>query len=112
MTLPAASLKWIALALLGLAVAAAVAIAASNLVSRQIGLASEPISAGRALAPAASSNRGQGSSSSGRSGDHSVPTVPTTTPETTTPATTPTAPTTTDDRSHSSDEHGSDGDDD
>ncbi len=52
MTLPA-SLKWTLLALLGIAVAAAVAIAASSLASRQIGLASEPISAGDALAPAA-----------------------------------------------------------
>jgi hypothetical protein len=46
-----ATLKWIGLALLGLAVAAAVAIAAGNLASQQIGLASEPISAGDALAP-------------------------------------------------------------
>jgi hypothetical protein len=50
MTMPA-TLKWIGLALLGIAIAAAVAIAAGNLVSRQIGLASEPIEAGKALAP-------------------------------------------------------------
>jgi hypothetical protein len=48
------TLKWIGLALLGVAVAAAVAIAASNLASRQIGLASESISAGDALAPVSS----------------------------------------------------------
>lgn len=46
-----ATLKWIGLALLGILVAAAVSLAASHLVSRQIGLASEPISAGEALAP-------------------------------------------------------------
>jgi hypothetical protein len=45
-------MRWLALALLGVVVAAAVAIAASRLVSQQIGLASEPISAGDALAPA------------------------------------------------------------
>lgn len=50
-----ATTKWIALALLGLAIAAAVAIAASNLVSRQIGIASESVSAGDALAPAVES---------------------------------------------------------
>jgi hypothetical protein len=43
--------KWIGLALLGLAIAAVVAIAASNLVSRQIGIASESVSAGDSLAP-------------------------------------------------------------
>ena len=51
MRLPA-TVKWIGLALLGLAIAAAVAIAASNLASQQIGIASESISAGDALAPA------------------------------------------------------------
>jgi hypothetical protein len=45
-------MRWLALALLGVLVAAAVAAAASRLVSQQIGLASEPISAGDALAPA------------------------------------------------------------
>lgn len=49
---PRGALKWGGLALLGIAIAIAVAIAASNLVSRQIGLASEPISVGRELAPA------------------------------------------------------------
>lgn len=47
--------KWIGLALLGLAISAAVAIAASNLVSEQIGIASESVSAGDALAPAVES---------------------------------------------------------
>jgi hypothetical protein len=45
-------MRWFALALLGILVAAAVAVVASRLVSQQIGLASEPISAGDALAPA------------------------------------------------------------
>lgn len=49
----AAALRWVGLALLGLAVAAAVSVAASRLVSQQIGLASQPISAGDALAPEA-----------------------------------------------------------
>ena len=44
-------MRWFALALLGIAVAALVAALASHLVSQQIGLASEPISAGDALAP-------------------------------------------------------------
>ncbi len=48
----AATLRWVGLALLGIAVAAAVSVAASRLVSQQIGLASQPISAGDALAPA------------------------------------------------------------
>ncbi|HEV2726891.1 MAG TPA: hypothetical protein VGV34_01280 [Solirubrobacterales bacterium] len=47
--------KWIGLALLGVAISAAVAVAASNLVSRQIGIASESVSAGDALAPAVES---------------------------------------------------------
>jgi hypothetical protein len=45
-------LRWLGLALLGILVAAAVSIAASRLASQQIGLASQPISAGDALAPA------------------------------------------------------------
>ncbi len=48
----ATTLRWIGLALLGIAVAAAVSVTASRLVSQQIGLASQPISAGDALAPA------------------------------------------------------------
>lgn len=50
-----ATAKWIGLALLGLAIAAVVAIAASNLVSRQIGITSESVSAGDSLAPAVES---------------------------------------------------------
>lgn len=47
-----ASWKWIALALLGLLIAAGVAAAASRLASEQIGIASESVSAGDQLAPA------------------------------------------------------------
>jgi hypothetical protein len=46
------TLRWVGLALLGIVVAVGVAFVASGLASRQIGLASEPIDAGRALAPA------------------------------------------------------------
>lgn len=76
-----ATIKWVGLALVGLLVAAGVAIAASNLASQQIGLASEPISAGDALAPAARPNRGHGPSHSarGHSDSNSAPTTPTTT---------------------------------
>ncbi len=45
------SIRWILLALLGLAVAAGVSVAASQLVSQRIGLAAEPVSAGKDLAP-------------------------------------------------------------
>ncbi|HVX32301.1 MAG TPA: hypothetical protein VHA80_04095 [Solirubrobacterales bacterium] len=44
-------LRWIGLAVLGLVIAAAVAIAAGTLASRQIGIASESVSAGDSLAP-------------------------------------------------------------
>jgi len=55
MRLSATTVKWIALALLGLAISAGVAVAASNLASRQIGIASESFSAGDELAPAVES---------------------------------------------------------
>lgn len=48
-----ATVRWLGLALLGILIAAGVSIAASRLASQQIGLASEPISAGDALAPVA-----------------------------------------------------------
>lgn len=44
-------LGWTALALLGLALAAGVTLAASELSSQKIGLQSEPLDAGRDLAP-------------------------------------------------------------
>lgn len=46
------TLRMIALAIAGIVIAAAVAVFASQLASRQIGLASEPVSAGDELAPA------------------------------------------------------------
>jgi hypothetical protein len=46
-------MRWFGLALLGILIAAVVAVAASRLASQQIGLASQPLSAGDALAPAA-----------------------------------------------------------
>jgi len=96
MTLPA-TLKWIGLALLGIAIAAAVAFAAGNLASRQIGLASEPISAGDALAPVGGSNRdvgskgsGNGSDGGGSDGNATAPSTgaPTASPAVTTPEST------------------------
>src|SRR3954454_13137832 len=48
------TISWMLLGLAGLAIAIGVAIAAANLTSRQIGIASESVSAGDALAPALS----------------------------------------------------------
>ena len=48
---PNPTIKWVALALVGLLIAAAVAVLGSSLASRQIGLSSEPLRAGDALAP-------------------------------------------------------------
>ncbi|MGB7587377.1 MAG: hypothetical protein WBM00_01570 [Solirubrobacterales bacterium] len=79
------TLKWIGLALLGIAIAAGISIAASRLASRQIGLASEPISAGDALAPAAQPRSVHPSRPRHRH-------RPTTTPAVTTPPTTTIAP--------------------
>lgn len=80
--------KWVGLALLGLLIAIAVAIAASNLVSQQIGIASESISAGDALAPAVSSvgsggpRQGKPPANANTGGEQSNPEPP----EPTTPA--------------------------
>ncbi|MGN6257630.1 MAG: hypothetical protein ACTHN3_07760 [Solirubrobacterales bacterium] len=46
-----AAVKWVLLALVGVAIAIGVAIAAANLTSQQIGIANESVSAGDALAP-------------------------------------------------------------
>ena len=46
-----ASLRWPLLALVGLLVACAIAFAATQMVSQKIGISSEPLSAGGALAP-------------------------------------------------------------
>jgi hypothetical protein len=55
-----ATAKWILLALAGLTIAIAIAIAAANLTSQQIGIASESVSAGDALAPALQAPAGTG----------------------------------------------------
>lgn len=80
-----ATLKWIGLALLGIAIAAAVAIAASGLVSRQIGLASEPISAGEDLAPAVRPSREREPSRDDRGGGGRPPSSSTSPPTVTAP---------------------------
>lgn len=65
------SARWIGLAILGVLIAAGVSIAASSVASQQIGLASEPISAGDALAPrTAGTHRGSGP------GPRAVPRLP------------------------------------
>jgi hypothetical protein len=112
-------LRWSLLALLGLVAAVAVGVAAAALTSRQIGLSSEPIRAGEALAPRSAGGKDHGrkhdrkddSGGGGHGSDDSTTTTttqPTTTPTTTTatpPATTAAPPTTT-----SSDDSGGGGD--
>lgn len=78
------TVRWFGLALLGILIAAGVAFAASRLASQQIGLASEPISAGDALAPRAKAP--------GRPGKRPRHSAPATTPSVTTPPATTTAP--------------------
>jgi len=97
------TLRWTGLALLGLLVAVAVAIAASNLASRQIGLSSESISAGEALAPAAKPDRGRSPNSGrGHDGGHDETTTTTTSP----PPEEPPATTTVEPPAESGDDHG------
>lgn len=81
MRVPSA-LRWWLLALAGLAVAIAVAFAASELASERIGLASEPVRAGESLAPAAGRSE--------RPGDREPGTAPVTTTPAPTQTTTPT----------------------
>jgi hypothetical protein len=76
-------MKWVGLALIGLLIAAAVAIAASRLASQQIGLASEPISAGDALAPAVASPHAGRRPRKGHRHSFGAPTPTTSTPTTT-----------------------------
>jgi hypothetical protein len=93
------SIRWILLALAGLVVAAAVSVAASQLVSQRIGLAAAPVSSGKELAPPRheSSQAGRGGGDQRASGrtttattpSTTTPTTPTTTPTTTQPTTTP-----------------------
>jgi hypothetical protein len=94
------SAKWVLLALVGLAIAIGVAIAAANLASRQIGIASESVSAGNALAPALQAPAGN------RDQDR-PPQDTTTTPEdTTTTEEPPPEETTTESDDHGGDDHG------
>jgi len=59
---------WIGLALLGILAAAAISITASKLSSQQIGISSEPLSAGRKLAPPVAQAR-TGTPGHGKRGD-------------------------------------------
>ncbi|MGE5408095.1 MAG: hypothetical protein ACM3NV_05735 [Syntrophothermus sp.] len=78
------TVKWIGLALIGLLIAGGVALAASTLTSEKIGISSEPVSAGDALAPRPHRHGGAGHSGSGRS-EPAEPTPPSTEPTTTEP---------------------------
>jgi hypothetical protein len=89
------AIRWVGLALLGILIAAGVSVAASRLASQQIGLASEPISAGDALAPAVGAHPGrQPRSGSHRGGDGGTVNPPSDGPPVSTPpvSTTPVAP--------------------
>ncbi|HZO06032.1 MAG TPA: hypothetical protein VFB52_06570 [Solirubrobacterales bacterium] len=87
-----ATTKWITLALLGLAIAAAVAFLASRLVSEQIGIASESVSAGYDLAPAVRSATAPNTKTGNKD-----PTTPSDTTQTTPPESTTDSPSTTGD---------------
>jgi hypothetical protein len=93
---PPATIKWVGLALVGLLIAIGVAIASTNLVSQQIGISSESISAGDALAPVVGTARGHRTSPEQRhgtarpAGREGTTTAPTTTGEP--PAVVPTEP--------------------
>jgi hypothetical protein len=89
------TVRWIALALLGIAIAAGVSIAASRLASQQIGLSSQPISAGDALVPHAPPRRSNHGKHPQKTPTTRTTTAPTTTvPTLPVPAPTTTAPTT------------------
>ena len=116
MSLPA-SAKWVLLALAGVAIAIGVAIAAANLTSPQIGIASESVSAGDALAPSLRAPEEQADTGKHKEHDKTTPqegTSPTspaepTTPEEATPPNEPSEPPTEGPRSD--DYGGGDGDD-
>lgn len=91
------SIRWVALALVGLAVAAGVSFAAGQVLSERIGLAAEPVSAGRDLAPPsgerASVQGGERHRGAHHRGHATPPGETTTSPPATAPPTTaPTAP--------------------
>jgi len=71
-----ATVKWVLLALAGLAIAIGIAIAAANLTSQQIGIASESVSAGDALAPALNIPGKGKTQEGGNSGQEGTTTVP------------------------------------
>ena len=79
MRMPATA-RWVLLALAGLAVAIGVAIAAANLTGQQIGIASESVSAGDALAPAlhvpAAQKPGSGGEKGGSNPEETTPAEP------------------------------------
>jgi hypothetical protein len=87
------TIRWLGLALLGVLIAAGVSIAASRLASQQIGLASQPISAGDALVPRASPRPRRPGGRTPAKPRHTVPTPPTTSTQTASPpATVPASP--------------------
>ena len=111
------TMKWVGLALLGLLIASAVALAASTLVSQQIGIGSESISAGDALAPAKVDSERGGAPMSRGSEETSPPTVhdgaagTPTTPTSQSPGTVPVEPSEPGD-DYGGGSHGADGADD
>lgn len=106
------TVRWVLLALAGLAIAIAVGIVASQLTSQRIGLASEPLSAGESLAPHPDHSGSGGGHDGGNDGQT---TTAETTTTTTTSTTSQTSSTTTGDDSSSGSDGGEDssgGDDD
>ena len=105
-----ATWRWVLLAIVGLAVAVAVGIVASKVTSQRIGLASEPLKAGEALAPESANHGPGGSNGADHGGDHGSTTATTTTGSTTpTGSTAPSTPpptTSTDDYGSGSGEAG------
>ena len=93
------TIRWVLLALAGLLVAVAVAVLAAELTSQRIGLASEPVQAGKSLAPPAPNdgNGGNGGTNAkgGKQGPGNSGPATTTSPTTPAPPTTTAAPTTT-----------------
>lgn len=109
-------LRWASLALVGLALAVAVGIAAGKLTSQPIGLSSEPLQAGEALAPKPTGDVGGTRGHGGRHGGGNVggnkDPQTTTAPQTTTTPETTTAPQTTTSGDSGDDSSGGEGSDD
>jgi hypothetical protein len=111
MTVPT-TLRWVLIALAGLAVAVAVAVLASKLTSQRIGLSSEPLGAGQSLAPP--EHRPKDNDSGQRPGNNAGPpnrSTTTTAETTTTGATAPASTTTPDDSGGEVEREGSSSDD-